>query len=100
MTAKESGLGMRLRLWVNTSYRLVPSVYALQCLTGKVDNNNKKMRPQAVNSQSRAVPVAELAILTVSALLIGYNLATTSVPSDPAAVSVASPNRDNRGIQY
>ena len=34
-------LFIRLRwLWVNTSYRLGPSVNALQYLTGKVDNNN------------------------------------------------------------
>ena len=34
-------LYIRLRwLCVNTLYRLGPSVNALQCLTGKVDNNN------------------------------------------------------------
>ena len=34
-------LFIRLRwFWVNTSYRLDLSVYALQCLTGKVDDNN------------------------------------------------------------
>ena len=36
----ENILSMTQWLWVNISYRLGPSVYALQCLTGKVDNNN------------------------------------------------------------
>ena len=42
LTVYHIGLFIRLQwLWVNTSYRLGPSVYALQCLTDKVDDNKK-----------------------------------------------------------
>ena len=47
--------------------------------------------PRAFSLQSRADPVD-----CPDSQLIGYNLAITSLPSDPAVASVASPNRDNK----
>ena len=55
---KQGYLFIRLRwLWVNTSYRLGPSVYALQCLTGNNNNKSTSFSRKLLLSQKYCPPI-------------------------------------------